>query len=196
LAEIDGGVDMKDINFLVSENPFERELKKEKKSASAVKVIALVLVMAVGTAILLAPGIYVRILDGRALAVEQKLTDAKYSEVRTVKAQLANVTRKVDNKKAVINGIDARNIPASQALLIIENALPSGCYLRSVKFSGNSVSVSGVAENSLIVSDFLGKMDRLKLFESSSQGMSLKETQSAVEFSVTYTAKIEGGNRK
>jgi Tfp pilus assembly protein PilN len=196
LAETDGGVDMKDINFLVSENPFEKELKKEKKSASAARVIALILAMAVGTAILLAPGIYVRVLDGRAQAVEQKLTDAKYSEVRTVKAQLANVTRRVDNKKAIINGIDADNIPASQALLIIENALPSGCYLESVNFNGNSVSIRGVAENSLIVSDFFGKMDRLKLFDGGSQGISFEETQGAVKFSVTYAAKIEGGDRK
>jgi hypothetical protein len=54
--ETDGGVNMKDINFLVSENPFEKELKKEKKSTSAVRVIVLVLVITVGTAILLAPG--------------------------------------------------------------------------------------------------------------------------------------------
>ncbi|MDI9481664.1 MAG: pilus assembly protein PilN, partial [Bacillota bacterium] len=90
---------MKDINFLVSENPFEKELKKEKKSTSAVRVIVLGLVITVGTAILLAPGIYVRILDGRASAVEQKLTDQKFGEVRSVKAQLTQVTKKVDNKK-------------------------------------------------------------------------------------------------
>jgi Tfp pilus assembly protein PilN len=78
-------------------------------------------------------------------------------------------------------------------LLIIENALPSGCYLKTVNFNGRSVSISGVAENSFIVSDFLGKMDRLELFNSGSQGISLKETQSEVEFSVTYTAQSEGG---
>lgn len=187
---------MKDINFLVSENPFEKELKKEKKSTSAVRVIVLGLVITVGTAILLAPGIYVRILDGRASAVEQKLTDQKFGEVRSVKAQLTQVTKKVDNKKAIINGIDSENIPASQALLIIENALPSGCYLESVNFNGNSVSIRGVAENSLIVSDFFGKMDRLKLFDGGSQGISFEETQGAVKFSVTYAAKIEGGDRK
>ena len=187
---------MKDINFLVSENPFEKELKKEKKSTSAVRVIVLGLVITVGTAILLAPGIYVRILDGRASAVEQKLTDQKFGEVRSVKAQLTQVTKKVDNKKAIINGIDSENIPASQALLIIENALPSGCYLRTVNFNGRSLSINGIAENSFIVSDFLGKMDRLQLFNSNSQGISLNETQSAVEFSVTYTAKSEGGDQK
>ena len=190
---MNGGVKMKDINFLVSENPFENRLDKEKKSAPVAKVIALVLVMVVGTAVLLAPGIYVRILDGRASAVEKKLTDERFTEVRRVKAQLTQVTKKVDNKKAIINGIDAENIPASQALLIIENALPSGCYLKTVSFNGRSVSMSGVAENSFIVSDFLGKMDRLELFNSSSQGISLKETQSEVEFSVTYTAQSEGG---
>jgi Tfp pilus assembly protein PilN len=193
---MDGGVNMKDINFLVSENPFEKELKKEKKSTSAVRVIVLVLVITVGTAILLAPGIYVRILDGRASAVEQKLTDQKFGEVRSVKAQLTQVTKKVDNKKAIINGIDSENIPASQALLIIENALPSGCYLRTVNFNGRSLSINGIAENSFIVSDFFGKMDRLQLFNSNSQGISLNETQSAVEFSVTYTAKSEGGDQK
>jgi len=187
---------MKDINFLISENPFEKELKKEKKSTSAVRVIVMVLVMTVGTAVLLAPGIYVRVLGGRASAVENKLADAKFGEVRRVKAQLTQITREVDNKKAIINGIDSENIPASQALLIIENALPSGCYLKTLNFNGRSLSINGIAENSLIVSDFLGKMDRLQFFDSSSKGLSLEETQSAVEFSVTYTAKTEGGAKK
>ena len=188
---------MKDINFLVSENPFEKELQKEKKkSTSAARVIALVMVMLVGTSVLIAPGIYVRILEGRASAVEKKLTDTRFNEVRSVKAQLTQVMKKVDAKKAIINGIDTENIPASQALLIVKNALPPGCYLKSINFNGSSVSISGVAENSFIVSDFLGKMDRLKLFNSSSQGISLKETQSSVEFSVTYTAQSEGGKKK
>lgn len=187
---------MKDINFLVSENPFEDGLQKDKKSFSAVKAIALVLVIAVGMAVLLAPGIYVKMLDARASAIERKLADERFNEVRSVKAELNQVTKMVDNKKAIINGIDAENIPASQALLIIKNALPSGCYLKSINFNGNSVTISGVAKNSIIVSDFLGKMDRLKLFESSSQGISLKETQDSVEFSTTYTAKTEREEQK
>ena len=166
---------MKDINFLVEENPFEEGLKKEKKSISFVKIAVLVLAIALGSTILLAPGLYLRILEGRAAAIEKKLTDAKYSEVKAVKAQLSQVTSKVNGKKAIINAIDAENIPASQIMLITQNALPSGCFLNSLNYNGKSFTLRGVAESSFIAMDYLANLERLSLFESSSQNISLKE---------------------
>jgi len=187
---------MKDINFLVEENPFAERLEKEKKSIPAVKITVVVLVIAICTAILLAPGIYVRILEGRASAIENKLTDAKYSEVRVVKSQLSQITNKVKSKKAIINRIDADNIPASQMLLVIQNALPSGCFLNSLNYNGKSFTIKGAAESSFIVTDYMANLDRLKLFECTSHNISLGETQSAVEFSITCTVQNRGGAKK
>jgi len=187
---------MKDINFLVEENPFESQMKKEKNSIPTVKIIILTIAIAIGAAILLAPGIYIRILEGRALTIERKLTDAKYNEVRDIKAQLSQVSGRVNGKKAVINAIDAQNIPASQLLLIIKNALPSGCFLNSVNYSGKSLTVKGAAESSFIAMDYLANLERLKLIKTSSQNVSFIETQSAVEFSITCTAQTLGGEKK
>lgn len=187
---------MKDINFLVEENPFEGQLQKEKKSIPAVKITALVLVIAVGIAVLLAPGMYVRILEARASAIEKKLTDVKYSEVKAVKAQLSQVTNKVNSRKAIINAIDAENLPASQILLIAKNALPSGCFIKSVNYNGKSFTISGFSESSLIAMDYLSNLERLQLFESSSQKVPLNETQSVVEFSITFNLQTQGGERK
>ena len=179
---------MKDINFLVEDNPFENELQEEKeKSVPVAKKIVTVLIITIGILILLVPGIYVKSLDKKAISIENSLTDERFKEVRTVKAQLSEVTNKVSSKKAIINGIDYEYISASQTLLIVENALPSGCYLKSLNFNGNSISINGIAESSFIASDFWANMDRLQLFKGSPQGFSMEETQSAVDFSMTYS---------
>lgn len=184
---------MKDINFLIEERPFEEGLQKEKKSIPAGKVIAIVMVIAIGIFILLIPGLYVRILEGRASALENKLTDAKYTEVRNVKAQLSNITSKVNSKKNIIKTIDSENMEASQLLLIIQNALPSDCFLTSFSYDGKSVSVHGIAGSSFIAMDFLSNLDRLDLFENDNQKITLNESQSAVEFTFTYKVMQQGG---
>lgn len=184
---------MKDINFLVEEKPFEDGLKKEDKSTAAVKILALILVFAVGVAILFVPSTYVRILERRAITIENKLADEKYKEVKAVKAQLSQTISKVSNKKVIINAIDSEYIPASQMLLIVENALPSGCYLKSLNFNGKSVIINGIAENSLIVNDFLGNLSRLKLFTINTHNISIDESQKSVEFSMTFNAQNQGG---
>ncbi len=189
-AYMNGGIFMKDINFLVEERPFESNLKKEKKSIPAVKILVLILVIVIGTVILLAPGLYIRILEGRALAIENKLTDVKYSEARSIKAQLSYITNKIISKKDVINAIDFENTPVSQIILITQNALPSGCYLTSLSYSGKSFTIRGVAESSFIITDYMTNLERLDFFESSTQSFSLEESQSAIEFTITCTLKL------
>jgi len=190
---VNGGIFMKDINFLVEETPFEEGLKEEKKSIPAVKITAVVLVIAVGIAVLLAPGIYVRILEGRASAIEKKLTDAKYNEVRAVKSELSSVTGSINNKKSIINAIDNQNVPASQILLTVRNALPSGCFLNSVNYNGKSVTIKGFAESNFIAVDYVNNLQRLKIFESGNLNMSINESESSPEFTLNYTVKSQGG---
>jgi Tfp pilus assembly protein PilN len=183
-----GGVNMKDINFLVEENPFENEIQKEEKErVSTVKIIVTIIIVATCIFILFVPGIYVKSLEAKALAIEDSLTEARFKEVRTVKAQLSDVTNKVSRKKAILNGIDSKNLSASQALLTVKNTLPSGCYIKTINFNSNSISISGVAESTFVFSDLLSNIDRLKLFDGGSPGLSVQETQSEVEFSITYS---------
>lgn len=184
---------MKDINFLVEETPFEEGLKKEKKSIPMAKVMVMALVIAIGIAVLLTPGIYVRILEGMAAALEKKLSDEKYNEVRAVKAQLASITGKVSSKKAIINAIETQNVPASQILLTVQNALPSGCFLNSVNYNGKSVTIKGIAESSFIAVDYMANLGRLKIFDTVNYSLSIEESQSDVEFTLNYTLKSQGG---
>lgn len=179
---------MKDINFLVEDNPFENELQEEKeKSVPVAKIIVTVLIITIGILILLVPGIYVKSLDKKAISIENSLTDERFKEVRAVKTQLSDVTNKVSRKKAILNGIDSKNLSASQALLTVKNTLPSGCYIKTINFNSNSISISGVAESTFVFSDLLSNIDRLKLFDGGSPGLSVQETQSEVEFSITYS---------
>ena len=79
-----------------------KQPEKREKSIPAVKILVLILVIVIGTVILLAPGLYIRILEGRALAIENKLTDVKYSEARSIKAQLSYITNKIISKKMLL----------------------------------------------------------------------------------------------
>lgn len=185
---------MKDINFLVSESALEKgSLEKQSKDMTAQKIIIIILSVTFAVAILFIPGIILQQYKNQVKAVEDQMIDAKYREVRSVKAQLSSVTTMVDGKKAVIKSIDSQSVPASQILIAIEAALPAGCYLSSVDFQNNSVAIKGVADSSLLAAEFIGNLDRLSLFTRVTDSIQIEQAQSPIAYNINYIVSEGGG---
>lgn len=188
---------MKDINFLISESALEKgNLEAQNKDMTAQKIVIIVLCVTFAVAILFAPGFYLGSIKKQITAVEAQINDAKFREVRSVKAQLASITAIVDGKKAIINGIDSRSVPSSQILASIESALPSGCYLSSVSFAQNSVEVKGIADSSLLAAEFMGNLDRLTLFTRMTDSIQIEQAQSPISYNIKYIVAEVEENKK
>lgn len=187
---------MKDINFLVDghiSNTADNDFGM-KKSIPAAKIIMIILCITIGVAILLAPKIIMYNMDQRIKEVEQSLRDPKYNELTEVKSQYKLLLQNLSNKKAVINDIDQKSATASQIILLVEQAIPSGCYINSLSFTGNTISITGKAENSLVYAELLGNLNRLQLIKGSANGVSLEEAGTSINYSLSYTVIAKGGN--
>ncbi len=186
---------MKDINFLFSESMMEKyeSGEKEKKEVSAAKAVLIVLAVLAGVTILFVPGIYVNTLERQVAAVERSLNDAKYTEVRDVKTRLEKIVLSVDSKKAVIKDIDAKSVPASQILLMVEQAIPSGCFFSSVNYSGSSLRISGKADSGTAVAELMGNLDRLHTLTRKTENVQIEQAGSPIDYSVEYMVSEKGG---
>lgn len=187
---------MKDINFLVDgriSNTVENDLDM-KKSIPAAKIIMVVLCVTIGIAILFVPKIVMYSMERQIKEIEQSLKDPKYNELITVKNQYKLLLQNLNNKKAVINDIEQKSATASQIILLVEQAIPSGCYINSLSFTGNTISISGKAENSLVYAELLGNLNRLDLIQGSANGVSFEEAGTSINYSLSYTVTAKGGN--
>lgn len=185
---------MKDINFLVTEPLTNQdETLTQKKSVPAAKIVLVVLCITIGIAILFLPGIFVKSLEAQIADVEQSMQDAKYRQLAQAKAQYNQVTQDVDGKKAIVKDIDNKSVPSSQIILMVEQALPEGCYLDALGFEGNSLNISGKAVSSLVFAEFMGSLDRLDLLTGSTDSISMEESGTAVTFNLKYAVSVNGG---
>lgn len=187
---------MKDINFLFSEtitNKME-DSEKKKSGVSAGAIIIGILAASICIASLVAPGVYVAGLEKQISRAEQSLYDVKYNELRSVKARLESIKSSVNNKKKIINDIDQKSMASSQVLLMLEQAVPAGCYFSSVSYSGKSLNISGKADNSLIMAELMSNLDRLHTLSRGTNSVSLKQTQSPLNFNMEYAVSEKGGN--
>lgn len=188
---------MKDINFLVNEQASNvREYDSSmRKSIPAAKIIMIILCVTIGVAILFVPSIVLKSMDQKIAEVEQSLNDPKYNELAEIKKQYNQVLQNLNNKKAVINAVDQKTATASQILLLVEQAIPSGCYLNSLGFTGNTLNIAGKAENSLVYAELLGNLNRLNLINGTSNGVSMTEAGTSIDYSLSYTVVVNGGNQ-
>ncbi|NLY18534.1 MAG: PilN domain-containing protein [Clostridiaceae bacterium] len=186
---------MKDINFLFSETITDKmeNTEKEKTRVKPGVVVVVVLVILIATGILLAPGFYLSGLERQIEKVEASLADPKYSEVRNVKARLDSVSTELNKKKAIINDIDSKSAPSSQVLLMVEHAVPSGCYFTGLNYSGTSLNISGKAESSIIVAEFMSNLDRLNTLSRMTESVSIKQAQSPFTYNLSYGVSGKGG---
>lgn len=187
---------MKDINFLFSEtipDKMEENTEKKKTSVKPGIIIAIVLVSLIAVGILLAPGFYLSRLEKQIEKAEDSLADPKYMEVRNVKARLESANTELNKKKTIINDIDSKSLTASQVLLMVEHAIPSGCYFTGLNYSGADLKLSGKAESSLVVAELMSNMDRLNTLSRMTESVWLEQTQSPFVFNLSYGVSVKGG---
>jgi len=186
---------MKDINFLFSESIVDKmeDTEKKKTGISTGKIILAVLVSLIAVGILLAPGFYLSRIKTQVEKAEASLLDPKYAEVRNVKAKLESTTAELNKKKAVINDIDSKSIASSQVLLMVEQAVPSGCYFSSLSYSGSDIKLAGKADSSRVVSELMSNLDRLHTLKRISESVSLEQDKSPINYSISYSVSVKGG---
>ena len=186
---------MKDINFLFSESIVDKmeDTEKKKKGISTGKIILVVLVLFIAVGVLLAPGLYLSSIKAQVEKAEASLLDPKYVEVRSVKSKLESTTAELNKKKSIINDIDSKSLASSQALLMVEQAAPLGCYFSSLSYSGSDLKLSGKADSSRIVSELISNLDRLHTLKRISESVSLEQDQSPVNYNISYSVSVKGG---
>jgi Tfp pilus assembly protein PilN len=188
-------MNMKDINFLVNDTALgAREANEKQKTVVSIgKTILVILSLTAATLLLFVPGIIISGMESEISEIEQSMLDPKYRELRDTKAQLQIVTDTLNSKKAIINDIDAKSLEASQVILMVENAIPAGCYITSVNYSGSTLELKGKAESSLAYAELLGNLDSLKLLSRNSSNLDLMQTADSIEYSVQYSVAKNGG---
>ncbi|NLN65329.1 MAG: PilN domain-containing protein [Clostridiaceae bacterium] len=182
---------MKDINFLVTEPlaSTKEGAKGKQKSVPAVQIIIFILCLSIAVLALFIPGIMIDRIEKQISDVEHSMTDPKYAALRSAKADLMTITQVVDRKKTVIKDIDQKNPSASQILLLVKQAVPADCYIKSINFSGSTISLSGVAGSSIVYAEFVSNLDRLQQLESHAGALSMEQSLVPVEYSLQYTVK-------
>lgn len=186
---------MKDINFLFSDSITNKmeNTETEKTGVKPGVIIIVVLVSLIAIGILLAPGYYLSRLEKQIEKAEASLADPKYAEVRNVKAKLESTNTELNKKKAIINDIDSKSVTSSQILLMVEHAVPSGCYFSILNYSGASLNISGKAESSLIVAELMGNLDRLNTLSRMTENVSIEQAQSPIKYNISYGVSVRGG---
>lgn len=177
----------KDINFLINDSNYDNnEGEKKKQSISAVNIAIFVVVLLFALATLLMPKIYLDRLESQVTAIENQIADAKYAEINAVKAELSSITQLVQNKKVIITAIDYSAVNASQTLMAIKQAMPYGCYFTKFVFDVDALKISIKTDNSLIASEFMGNLDRLKLMTRETERIEYETSDSNVLFNIDY----------
>jgi len=186
---------MKDINFLLNENIRENQDEAgKKKGVNALKVIFTVFIILVGVVILFIPGMYAGYLESRITSIEDSMTDKKYAEVTRVKAALERINTEIEGKKNIIKAIDAKSLPASQVILMAEQALPDRCFYSVIDYTGSSLKIKGKADAGLTVAELMANLDRLNCLAQKTQNAQFDQTGAPVEFLLEYTVSAQGGN--
>lgn len=180
---------MKDINFLVNDSvPSTRiEANEQQKSVPAAQIIIFVLTFTIAVLILFIPGIIIAGIEKQISAVEQSMFDPKYAELRNVKAEMMNISQVVDGKKLVIRDIDQNNTSVSQIIVLVEQAVPAGCYIKSITFSAGAVSLAGVADNSMVYTELVGNLNRLQQISGQAGALSMQQSFVPVDFNLKYS---------
>ena len=132
------------------------------------------------------PKIYLDRLESQVTAIENQIADAKYAEINAVKAELSSITQLVQNKKVIITAIDYSAVNASQTLMAIKQAMPYGCYFTKFVFDVDALKISIKTDNSLIASEFMGNLDRLKLMTRETERIEYETSDSNVLFNIDY----------
>ncbi|MBP7177358.1 MAG: pilus assembly protein PilN [Thermoclostridium sp.] len=180
---------MKDINFLVNEPEATARMDagEQKKSIPAAQIVVFVIGFTVAILLLFIPGIIIAGLEKQTSEVEKSMQDPKYAELRNVKADLANITQRVEGKKSVIRDIDQKNTSASQILVLVEQAIPADCFIKTIGFNGSSISLSGTASNSIVYTELVGNLNRLQQLQGKGGALSMAQSFVPVDFTLSYT---------
>lgn len=179
---------MKDINFLMSDKavPAQNLAGEQQKKVPAAQIIIFVISFTIAVLILFIPGIIIAGIDKQVSTVEKSMFDPKYSQLRNTKAEMINITQVVDGKKSVIRDIDRKNTPASQILVLVQQAVPADCYISSINYSGSSISLSGTAANTMAYTELVGNLNRLQQIQGSVSALSMQQSFDPVDFNLQY----------
>ena len=149
----------KDINFLINDfNNESNDMRDKKQSVSVVSIAILVILLLFAAVTLLLPKIYLDRLENQVKAIENQIADVKYAEINTVKNELSSITQKVNNKKLVISAIDSSAVNASQALMVVEQAIPAAAFFTEFRIDVDNLDLT-------IVYMFLRELKKLIFIE-------------------------------
>ncbi|HOM01408.1 MAG TPA: PilN domain-containing protein [Acetivibrio sp.] len=160
-----------DINLLpediMSTSTYERPTSSGSGALKLVRGLILICVV-VGVS-LAAPFVYVKMLESERAQLENEINSEKYNEVKRVNAELDSINGILATKETILNQIDNTSYPVNDVVVAISNAAPVGCKLTNLRFNNNSVDVTGVVEDSLVVAEFVSSIQRLNFLSLDSE---------------------------
>lgn len=154
---------MKDINLLPEDIKSTSTYSPSKygSGVSVKAIIGIVFVVLFIAATLAAPKVYIKTLETSLAKVEKELEDPKYDVVKKVKADISSVDALINKKNFIMNDIDSKSYPINEILLTVNSAVPSGCKVSSLSYTGTSLVMSGNADNVLAIAELMSRLQRL-----------------------------------
>ncbi|MCX7842448.1 MAG: PilN domain-containing protein [Clostridia bacterium] len=184
---------MRDINLLPEEaRDYSANTEKSFKpsvSMSPAAIIAIIIALVLMASSIAAPMIYVSYLEKTIEGLRNKINSKEFQEVRVVNNELGSVNGMLNKKNEILLDIEKNSLPVTQAITSVKNAVPKGCYITSLSYSNKSVRIDGVAENTLVMTEFLSSIDRLQNLRRSgaNDSMSFDKVNDAYTFSITLS---------
>ncbi|MFZ5989246.1 MAG: PilN domain-containing protein, partial [Bacillota bacterium] len=158
------------------------------KAGGAIKfvVISIFIVIIIGASIVL-PQVYVKSLEMRLDSIEKEINDPKYNEVKKVNAELASIDGILSVKRDIMSTIDSVSYPVNEVIIAVNNAVPKGCTVSKISYSGDKLTLEGKANDNLAVAELISRIKRLN-FLTLDSGTTYDQTNA---FSLTMRV---GGN--
>lgn len=159
-----------DINLLPEEIMSTTTYEQPRSGSGALKwIICLVLIGAVVGVSLVAPYLHIKMLEGELAQLEKDIASERFTEVKKVNADLDSINGVLGKKGTVLNQIDSASYPINDVIVAVSNAAPIGCKLTDLEFKSNKLKITGIAEDNLVVAEFVSSIQRLSFLTLNSE---------------------------
>jgi type IV pilus assembly protein PilN len=104
------------------------------------------------------------------IKAESAALDKQIDEIKKLKAQIDALLA----RKRVIEELQANRTETVHLFNQLSRQVPEGIYLKSMKQTGNKISLAGYAQSSARIATFMNNLDDSPFFENSQQKLDIK----------------------
>lgn len=195
---------MKDINLMPDEiKPApapKTNIFKAVRLPLKTFVVSFALILFVLTSIIV-PKVYVARLQDYSASIRAEIGSNRYTEVKKLNEELDTIQAAISQKKDVISSINDSQILMTDMINYVKQAAPKGLAINALDYGDNNISISGNANNSTSVAEFISNLTRQNVFSdyTSYATLSYDETfsqddkaKNEITYKIEYTKTVQG----